>query len=191
MESDVLIVGGGIAGLSLGAALSANRKVTVLEAEEAFGHHSSGRSATFSHFGIGNEIVRGLTWASRDFFQHQPEGFSDVPFARTATALFVATEAMLPTLDSLEEAMRPHAPNIRRVNEQEMLALFPPLRTGPGAVVAGIVDPDGLRLDADALLQAYVRAILAAGGTVLTGERRGSRPAGSRATCACPAWRAR
>jgi len=171
VESDVLIVGGGIAGLSLGAALATQRRVTVLEAEEAFGHHSSGRSATFSHFGIGNEIVRGLTWASRDFFQHQPEGFSDVPVARTATALFVATEAMLPTLDSLEETMRPHAPNIRRVDEREMLALFPPLRTGARAVVAGIVDPDGLRLDADALLQAFARAIRVAGGKVLTGQR--------------------
>ena len=171
MESDVLIVGGGVAGLSLGAALSNHLQVTVLEAEEAIGHHSSGRSATFSHFGIGNEIVRGLTAASRAFFQRPPEGFSEVPIARRATALFVATEAMLPTLDTLEELMRPHAPGLRRAGEAEMLALFPPLRTGPGAVIAGIVDEEGLRLDADALLQGYARAIRSSGGQVLTGQR--------------------
>lgn len=171
MESDVLIVGGGVAGLSLGAALSGHRKVTVLEAEDAIGHHSSGRSATFSHFGIGNEMVRGLTAASRAFFQKPPDGFSEAPIARTATALFVATEAMLPTLDTLEEAMKPHAPDIRRVSEPEMLALLPTLRTGAGAVVAGIVDPDGLRLDADALLQGYARTIRSSEGKVLTGQR--------------------
>lgn len=171
MESDVLIVGGGVAGLSLAAALARQRRVTVLEAEEAVGHHSSGRSATFSHFGIGNEIVRGLTSASRTFFKQPPEGFSEVPVARTATALFVATEAMLPTLDELEEVMRPLAPGIGRVDEGGMRALFPPLRTGPGAAIAGIVDADGLRLDAHALLQAYMRAIRSSAGKVLTGKQ--------------------
>ena len=171
MVSDVLIVGGGVAGLSLGAALSKHRKVTVLEAEEAVGRHSSGRSATFSHFGIGNEIVRGLTSASRAFFQRPPEGFAEVSIARRATALFVATEAMLPTLDTLEELMRPHAPGLRRASESDMLALFPALRTGTGAIIAGVVDEDGLRLDADAMLQAYARAVRSSGGQVLTGQR--------------------
>lgn len=171
MESDVLIVGGGVAGLSLGAALSGHRRVTVLEGEEAIGHHSSGRSATFSHFGIDNAVVRGLTAASRPFFQRPPDRFSEVPIARMATALFVATEAMLPTLETLEEAMRPLAPCIRAVGEADMRALFPPLRTGPGAVLAGIVDADGLRLDAHALLQGYERTIRSNGGKVLTGER--------------------
>lgn len=171
MESDVLIVGGGVAGLSLAAALSGQRNVTVLEAEDSLGHHSSGRSATFSHFGIGNESVRGLTAASRDFFKQPPDGFSEAPIARTATALFIATEGMLVTLDTLEDAMRQHAPGVRRVGEAEMVSLFPPLRTGPGAAVAGIVDADGLRLDADALLQGYARTIRSRGGKVLTEAR--------------------
>lgn len=171
MESDVLIVGGGVAGLSLGAALSGHRRVAVLEAEEAIGHHSSGRSATFSHFGIGNEIVRSLTAASRAFFQQPPNGFSETPIARTATALFVATDEMLPTLDKLAEVMKPHAPHIRRVGAEEMLALFPPLRTGAGKVIAGLVDTEGLRLDANALLQGYARKIRSSGGEVLTGAR--------------------
>jgi len=171
VESDVLIVGGGVAGLSLAAALSGHREVAVLEAEQSLGHHSSGRSATFSHFGIGNQIVRGLTSASRPFFLQPPDGFSEVPVARRATALFIATEAMLPTLDTLEDVIKPHAPEVRRVNEAEMLALFPPLRTGPGGVVAGLVDADGLRLDADALLQGYARTVRAGGGEVLNGRR--------------------
>jgi D-arginine dehydrogenase len=52
-----------------------------------------------------------------------------------------------------------------------MLQLFPPLRTGGDAIVAGLVYPDGLRLDSDAMLQTYARTIRQAGGAVLTGRR--------------------
>jgi D-arginine dehydrogenase len=52
-----------------------------------------------------------------------------------------------------------------------MRALFPPLRFGGEAIVAGIAFPDGLRLDSDAMLQHYSRSIRAAGGAVLTEQR--------------------
>jgi glycine/D-amino acid oxidase-like deaminating enzyme len=42
---DFLVIGGGIAGLSAAAALTRLGRVTVLEAEDALGHHASGRSA--------------------------------------------------------------------------------------------------------------------------------------------------
>ena len=43
--TDFLVIGGGIAGLSAGARLSALGNVTVLEREPALGYHASGRSA--------------------------------------------------------------------------------------------------------------------------------------------------
>ena len=43
--SDILVIGGGIAGISAAAELSADARVTVLETEDAIGYHSSGRSA--------------------------------------------------------------------------------------------------------------------------------------------------
>ena len=42
--SDVLVIGGGIAGLSVAARLSAQAIVTVLEGESACGYHASGLS---------------------------------------------------------------------------------------------------------------------------------------------------
>ena len=80
--ADFLIVGGGIAGLSAAARLARHGKVLVVEAEEALGYHSSGRSVSFSHFGIGNAAVRALTAHSRPFYEAQPEGFCDTPIAR-------------------------------------------------------------------------------------------------------------
>lgn len=165
MAIDVLIIGGGVAGLSLGARLAGARRVTVLEAEAACGYHASGRSATFSHFGIGNETVRGLTAASRGFFlAGEAEGL-----ARRAPALFIATEAMLPALAKLEAAMTPHAPALSHCDPAEMTRLFPPLRAE--TVVAGLLDADGLKLDGALLLQGYVSRIGAGGGSVLTGQR--------------------
>ncbi|HEX8534711.1 MAG TPA: FAD-dependent oxidoreductase, partial [Allosphingosinicella sp.] len=75
--ADFLVIGGGIAGLSAAARLARHGKVVVLEAEEALGRHSSGRSVTFSHYGIGDAAVRGLTSYSRAFFLDPPAAFSD------------------------------------------------------------------------------------------------------------------
>ena len=165
--ADFLIIGGGVAGLSAGARLSRHGRVIVVEGEQALGHHSSGRSATFSHFGIGNRIVRALTAHSRAFFLDAGEGV----LCRRSPALFVATDDMVPALDALALDMAVHCRSLAQQDEAQMLRLFPPLRTGPGAVVAGLLDPDGLRLDSDALLQAYARNIRAAGGKVATGRR--------------------
>ena len=165
--ADFLIIGGGVAGLSAAARLAPHGRVIVIEAEESLGYHSSGRSATFSHYGIGNRIVRALTAYSRDHFLAGGGG----ALARRSTALFVATEEMLPALAALESDMASYTDSLAHADEAAMRRLFPPLRTGPGEIVAGIVYPDGLRLDSDALLQDYARRVREAGGQVLTGRR--------------------
>lgn len=166
-EADFLIVGGGVAGLSAGARLARHGRVVVLEAEEALGFHASGRSATFSHFGIGNRIVRALTAYSRPFFLDAGDGV----LSRRSAALFVATEEMVPALDALGRDMAAYTDSVRPADEAEMLRLFPPLRTGGDAIVAGLVYPEGLRLDSDAMLQHFARKIRQGGGEVLTGRR--------------------
>ena len=45
MKYDFLIIGGGIAGISLGGRLAPNGSVCVLETEDSIGYHASGRSA--------------------------------------------------------------------------------------------------------------------------------------------------
>ena len=60
-SADVLVIGGGIAGLSVAARLASQARVVVLEGESAPGYHASGRSVAFAHYGLGNEPVRTLT----------------------------------------------------------------------------------------------------------------------------------
>ena len=169
--ADFLIIGGGIAGLSAASRLARHGKVVVLEAEEAVGYHSSGRSVSFSHYGIGNGAVRGLTAWSRPFFENPPEGFCPSPLCRTVPSLYFATEESLPALEALEAEMARFTDRTRRIGSAAMSALCPALRTGEGAAVTGVLDPTGLKLDSDALLQSFGRAIRSAGGELLNGRR--------------------
>src|SRR5688572_13186728 len=149
-SADFLIVGGGIAGLSAASRLVRHGKAIVIEAEDAIGYHSSGRSVSFSHFGNGNSAARGLTAWSQSFFEAPPEGFSHTPLARTVPSLYFAVEETLPDLEALEAEMARFTDRIRRVDAAAMAALCPALRTGAGGAVSGVLDPTGLKLDSDA-----------------------------------------
>jgi D-arginine dehydrogenase len=172
--ADFIIIGGGIAGLSAASRLAAHGKVIVLEAEDALGYHSSGRSVSTSHFGIGNAVVKELTLHSRPFFEAPPEGFSDTRIAHLFASLYVAEEAMLPLLDELDAAMGEVTRAVERLDAQGIERLCPVVRTGPGAAIAGLNDPTGLKLDADALLQGYARRLRELGGEIRLDRRAAS-----------------
>jgi len=162
-HADFLIIGGGIAGLSAAVRLARHGRVLVLEGEEAVGYHSSGRSVSFSHYGIGTAPVRALTAYSRATFAP--------PLGRLFPTLYFADRDSLPRLEALAEEMAGFTDTIRTVDAAEMAALFPPLRTGQDGAVRGLLDPTGLKLDADLILQTLMRELRAAGGAVLTGRR--------------------
>ncbi|MDO9362388.1 MAG: FAD-dependent oxidoreductase, partial [Sphingopyxis sp.] len=87
---DVIVIGGGIAGMSAAARIARHAETVVLERESALGYHSSGRSATFYHFGIGEDAVRGMTAASSDFFAAPPAEYGDTALWASKPALFIA-----------------------------------------------------------------------------------------------------
>ena len=74
-DFEVLIVGGGIAGASLGAEIAGKRRTLIIEAEAQCGYHSTGRSAAFWLESYGGEQVALLTAASRAFLDDPPGGF--------------------------------------------------------------------------------------------------------------------
>ena len=163
---DVLVIGGGIAGISAAARIAGHAQTIVLERESALGYHSSGRSATFYHFGIGDDAVRGMTAASSEFFESPPAAYAEGPLWTSKPALFIADEASVPQLEALHIQMDRFTETVSRIGEQDMLKLVPVLRTGEGGTVAALVDVGGRKLDADALLQANARAFRRAGGEI-------------------------
>ncbi|MDZ3832295.1 MAG: FAD-binding oxidoreductase [Sphingopyxis sp.] len=167
---DILVIGGGIAGVSAAARFARQAQTLLIERESALGYHSSGRSATFFHFGIGDDAVRGLTAASRSFFVDPPADHSDVPLSQAKPALFIATRETMGELEALEAEMRRFADTITRVGPDDMQAIVPVLKVGNDGAVAGILDVGGQKLDADLLLQANARALRRAGGEIRFGE---------------------
>ena len=170
-DLDYLVIGGGIAGLSAAAKLVKHGRAAVIEAEEALGYHSSGRSVSFSHYGIGNAAVRGMTAWSRDFFERQPEGFCETPISRVVPSLYMATAETMPGLEALYAEMARFTDAVQWIGPERIEQLCPVIRTGPGAIERAVEDPTGLKLDADALLQSYARAVRSGGGEILTGRR--------------------
>lgn len=164
-ESDILVIGGGIAGLSAAAVLAEHAQITLLETEEAVGFHSSGRSATMLHYALGDPLVRTLTLASRPFFDQPPTAFSEAPLGRRMPVLVHGRDDERDGLEALFEAIEPFA-SIERVDAQGVRDLCPVLQAD-----AGIVDRNGLRLDTHALLQGFVRMLRERGGRLVTGAR--------------------
>ena len=68
-DFDVIIIGGGIAGASLGAEIASKQRTLILEAEDHCAYHTTGRSAAFwlAHYG-GPRVVP-LTLASRPLLE--------------------------------------------------------------------------------------------------------------------------
>jgi D-arginine dehydrogenase len=166
-KPDILVVGGGIAGLSAAAALSKHARVAVLEAEEQVGYHSSGRSATMLHYALGDRLVRALTLASRPFFDDPPANFSDVPLGRPMPVLIHAREDECAELDELEADLSAFA-QLERLDVAGVHDLCPLLKED---AVHGIADRRGIRLDPHALLQGNLREMRSRGGELRTGAR--------------------
>ena len=169
-NSDILVIGGGIAGLSAAAELSKYATVNVLEAEEQIGFHSSGRSATMVHYALGDSLVRALTLASRQFFDVPPEGFTEVPLGHQMAVLVHAREDERAALDALEAEISLFA-ELERLDERGIQKLCPLLKTGEGGATHGIADRDGMRLDPHALLQGNLRQLRKNGGELHSGAR--------------------
>ena len=159
-KADMLVIGGGIAGLSLAARLAAHGQVVVLEGESAPGYHASGRSVAFAHYGLGAAEAKMLTALSLpDLAAH----------GTRHPALHIARAEQIAALDSLEAVHRQFGCDYARVGSEEARAMLPILK--PEACHAALVDHGSLKLDTDAMLQAHAASLRAAGGVLVTSAR--------------------
>ena len=90
-QYDALIVGGGIAGASLGARLAGTMRVLLVEAEQMCGRHSTGRSVAFWQASLGGDTPeRRLSIASKPMFDSRWPG-GDTPLLRRRGALHLTS----------------------------------------------------------------------------------------------------
>jgi D-arginine dehydrogenase len=169
----VAIIGGGIAGLSCGAAIADACDVTLLEAEAQPGYHSSGRSAAVCISPYMNPLVHALTLASRAW--HVARG------AQPIGDYTIADAANGDLLDAFLDEWRPLCPDLREVPAAELLKQVPILRRESSVRV--VFDPESLALDVHGMLDHFRRRLIGGGGRVINGAtvtRLERNPAGWR-----------
>lgn len=163
---DVVVIGGGIAGISLAARIAAERRVVVLEAEEHPGMHATGRSAALFEEMYGSPLIRALTSHSRAFFEAPPAGFSEVPLARVRGSLVLAMCAEQEPQARADFESAGARVALQWLDQAQVLALCPVLR--PEAVHCGFYEPGAMDIDTDALLQGFARQLRQVGGRIQT-----------------------
>src|SRR5450755_1768918 len=153
--ADIVIIGGGIAGASLGYWLAGEARVVLLEREDQPGYHSTGRSAAQFTEGYGPPQVRALTMASRAFLQHPPAGFSAHPILTPRGALRVAALGQEAMLGEQWQVMRSVSDRGRLFDAAETRAIVPVLRADK--ILGAVYEPDAMDIDVHALHQGYLR----------------------------------
>jgi len=162
-EFDVIIVGGGIAGASLGAEIAGKRRTLIIEAEDQCGYHTTGRSAAFwlAHYG-GPEVMP-LTLASGPLLdQGWPTG--ERSWLRRRGAITIARRYM--DLREALAASSSEAP-VSEMQREELDARIPGLREGWDY---GVWDPSCSDIDVAGLHQACLAHFRRGGGTIRCGS---------------------
>ncbi len=164
---DTLVIGAGIAGATVSAHLAPHQKVALIEAEEAPGYHTTGRSAAIWIQNYGPPDVRLLTGLSRTFFESPPDGFTETPIMHRRAVAFLAPEEQVAHLDRLlNEGI-----GLREISVPAMRELVPALRRGYAARAA--IETDAFDMDVAVLLAGFLRQHKAAGGVLALRHRAG------------------
>jgi D-arginine dehydrogenase len=158
-DFDVLIVGGGIAGASLGAEIAGRTTTAIIEAESHCGMHATGRSAAFWLESYGGPDVAVLSGASHDFLKRPPVEFSETGFLRTRGAVHL-TRGEVPEL--------PSGVRSRALGREELETLIPGIRP---EWRQALLEPGCADIDVAALHAAYLRQFRQKGRRVSTNSR--------------------
>ncbi len=162
---DVVVIGGGIAGVSAAYYLAPHAEVTVVEREPVLAYHTTGRSAALLFENYGSAAIRPLTRASLAFLRDPPADLVDGALLSRRGGLVVGRPEQTETLRAgFADALT--AGRVDWVDEQATRALAPCIREGYAG--GGVWDPDACDIDVASLHQAFVRGLRRSGGNIIT-----------------------
>ena len=158
---DIVVIGGGIAGVSAACELAgAGERVLLVEREGQLAYHTTGRSAALFIEGWGPPTVRRLLTASRAGLESAPDRLGTPELLTLRPSLFVAEEA-----DAADvAALLVEVPELDDIGPDGALDMCPQLR--PGVIAAAALQPRSCSIDVMALHQGYVRGVIGHGGQI-------------------------
>lgn len=154
---EAIVIGGGIVGASCAWALSAGLRIAILEADDSFGYHATGRSAALYSEYFGGPAVRALTAGSRRFLLGESEALPGGRFLQPRGTVALATRQQLET-GEVDAILADHARSglsAERTSLDQVRGMFPILAELGYAV--GIYRPDTWDVDVAGLLRAFLR----------------------------------
>lgn len=153
MTTDIVIIGGGIAGISAAARIAPHASVTLLEAESALAYHTSGRSAALYEPRYGLAPVVELSMASGEYFRTTPGILSP------RGMMIVASAENRDVFD--HDCATMHLPPLSFEEARAMVPILNP------ETVAHIGHADhAWDIDTDLLIQGFARTARAAGAEI-------------------------
>jgi len=163
-EADFCVIGGGIAGISVAALLSAEAKVVVLEAEDMIGFHSTGRSAAMYIVNYGPPAIREMTRLSGSVFEN-PAGITDAPLLSPRGELIVARRDEVSALEKYIDGSE----GMERIEAKAAGELVPILDLQQ--IHAAAYEPGASDINVSALFHGYAAIFRRQGGEIITRAR--------------------
>ena len=157
--ADIIVIGAGMAGISVAATLAEHAKVLVLETERHTGYHSTSRSAAMMIQNYGSDVLRRLN-------QHSYQLYRQLEIELGQTLLSARGELIVAGHDEVEklEAYLKNSEDLEPLDVSQAVRLCPALRRENIAMAA--LEPEAADIDVDRLMQHYIRRIRSFSGEI-------------------------
>ncbi len=152
----IVIVGAGICGAATAyfLARAGETNVVVLEAEDAFNRHSSGRSASYFVPMYETRLLARLAQLAEPFLDSPPEGFAPYPLIDRRGAVVAAGESDLAAFRAELATARELGIPVEEIDPGRIPGLIPIAR--PQGVAAAAFYPGAGAMDCNALSMGYI-----------------------------------
>lgn len=157
--ADIIVIGGGMAGVSVAACLAQDARVVVLESETQTGYHSTSRSAAMMIRNYGSDILRELNHLSFQLYKNLEQEL-DQALLNARGELVVASEDEFEQLDAYIKS----STDLEELDVLQAVKLCPALRKEK--IVKAAIETEAADIDVDLLLQHYVRRLKSQSGEI-------------------------
>jgi D-arginine dehydrogenase len=174
IDTDVLIIGAGMAGVGVAAELAHTHKVIILERESQPAYHSTGRSVAIFLPNYGNDVIRALNHFSVPMFEQRDAGLFPAPLLTPRGSLTVADET---GIEHLRELIL-NGVNVEEISVDRAVEMVPILNRDH--IKAVCYQAEAQDIDVNALHQGWLRKATSLGAKLYTSSEviRASRPNG-------------